>query len=83
MAEQVLPQWPELMSVDTLARYTDISKRTIQSLIASGEIPTVRIGGRRLVRVRRRDFDTWVDTQRLVGTAGVNAILDEIRAGRH
>ena len=55
--------WPVLMSVEIVARYTDISVRTIWRLVSSSKFPKpipVNAGGR-LSRWRRADIDTWTE----------------------
>jgi len=40
-----------LIGVDHLAQKLDLSRRTIHRILARGELPSLRIGGRRLVRI--------------------------------
>jgi excisionase family DNA binding protein len=38
-----------------------VSVATVDRAIASGDLPAIRVGpGRRLVRIRRADFDRWL-----------------------
>lgn len=41
----------ELLSVADAAKRLNVSRRTIQRMIRSGEIPSVRVGGTRRVRL--------------------------------
>ncbi len=53
----------DFMTTDDVLGYLRINARTVYRLIKNGEIPAVRIG--RQWRVRRRDLDSWLDSQRL------------------
>jgi excisionase family DNA binding protein len=52
-----------LTTHDVLA-YLNVTPRTIYRLIATGELPAMRIG--RQWRFRRTDLDEWLDRQRTV-----------------
>jgi excisionase family DNA binding protein len=48
-----------LLSVEKAAQYLDIGTETLRQIVDRGEIPHVRVG--RLVKVDRRDLDSWID----------------------
>jgi excisionase family DNA binding protein len=48
-------RWPELMSIETAAKYLDRSEHSIRCLIESKTLPACRIDRR--VQVRRIDLD--------------------------
>lgn len=45
-----------LMDVESVAAELNASRRFVEKLIADGSLPAIRVG-RRMVRVRRSDFD--------------------------
>jgi excisionase family DNA binding protein len=49
---------PLLLSADRTARMLGISPRTVWTLCAAGEIPSVRLGKRRLFRIST--IDAWL-----------------------
>jgi excisionase family DNA binding protein len=51
----------EFMRVRAICEDLDISRSKGYELVASGEIPSVRIAG--CLRVRRRDYRAWRDRQ--------------------
>lgn len=50
-----------MMSVDQAAGLAGLSRRTMDTLIHSGEVPSAKIGRRRLVP--RKAFLAWLDRQ--------------------
>jgi excisionase family DNA binding protein len=48
---------PDLVPIAAAAAEADVSSRTIESKIASGELESVKVAGRRLVR--RRALEAW------------------------
>jgi len=52
---------PTVLRVEEAARLLAISRSKTYGLIATGELPSVRIGGS--VRVPRRALETWIDDQ--------------------
>ncbi len=73
--------WPAFMSVETAARYTDLSPSMIRKLLHQG-LPSIRIG--RAVRIRMQDLDAWLTRQGAApaDTASVDSLIAEIRASR-
>lgn len=49
-------------SMKELARYLNISERTVHQLIASGELPTYKVGGSR--RIDPVDVDRYLASHR-------------------
>jgi hypothetical protein len=48
-------RWPELMSIETAAKYMDRSENSIRCLVESRVVPSCRIDRR--VQIRRIDLD--------------------------
>ena len=47
--------------VESAARYVDVSRSKMYELLASGEVPSFRVG--RAVRVRKEALDQWIQGQ--------------------
>ena len=52
----------EWISVAQMQKILGISRTKAYELIASGEVPAVKIG--RVLRVNRRQLDAWLERQR-------------------
>ncbi len=52
---------PLLLRAEDVGRLTNLGRSTIFALLASGELPAVRVG--RAVRIRRRDLEAWIDAR--------------------
>lgn len=50
---------PILVGIPRASRLTDLSEATIERLVASGHIPTVRVGARVLIRLT--DLERWAE----------------------
>jgi excisionase family DNA binding protein len=50
----------EILTIPEVARYLKLSKSKVYGLVATGEIPHIRIG--RNVRIREADLDKWIET---------------------
>ena len=57
------PASKEWLSLAEVQRIIGIGKTKTYGLVASGEIPAVKIG--RVLRVNRRELDEWLETQRV------------------
>jgi excisionase family DNA binding protein len=55
------------LTTEEVLEYLQVNLRTVYRLIKAGKIPAVRVG--RQWRFRKRDIDTWLDTQRPRGGA--------------
>jgi excisionase family DNA binding protein len=55
----------EILTVDEVATYLKVGKRTVYRLAASGIIPAFKLGG--TWRFRRTDLDAWITLR--TGTA--------------
>jgi excisionase family DNA binding protein len=53
---------PELISLNELQEILGIGRTKAYGLVASGELPTVRIG--RIIRVDMRDLTDWLERQK-------------------
>ncbi len=49
---------PLLLRVNEVARLLGVSRSTAYAIVATGELPSVRLG--RAVRVRRTDLEAWL-----------------------
>src|SRR4051794_17246091 len=56
--------WPEWMSVDTAARYLDVSPERLRKLTARRQIPQHQEGHGCRVFFHRPDLDAWMHDQR-------------------
>jgi excisionase family DNA binding protein len=52
----------DLLTIDEVLGYLNVTSRTIYRLIRIGELPAVRIGRR--WRIRRTDLDHWLNRKR-------------------
>jgi putative molybdopterin biosynthesis protein len=52
----------ELMTVEQVQELLKVGRTFAYSLVRSGELPSYRIG--RLLRIRRRDVEHWLENQR-------------------
>lgn len=64
IAEKLRPaassqRWPELMSIETAAKYLDRSENSIRCLVESKMLPSCRIDRR--VQIRRVDLDRLME----------------------
>jgi excisionase family DNA binding protein len=55
---------PTLLSIEEVARRLRVSRRTVERLIASGQVRTVAIGRRRLIEAK--EVDAYVAANRQV-----------------
>ncbi|MGG7574058.1 helix-turn-helix domain-containing protein [Streptomyces sirii] len=51
-----------LLSFETIAERMEVTKRTVLDNYRSWDIPVVRISDR-ILRVRERDFEAWIDAR--------------------
>lgn len=68
---QVVPltsqEKPEsLLTAEDLINMLRLSRAVVYQMLASGEIPSLRIHGR-LYRIRRSDLDAWLEKRRQGG----------------
>ncbi len=71
----------EYLTVTQLSEYSGISKRTLWDFLKNpiNPIPHFRVGAAgRIVRVKRSDFDQWMETQRADQKTDVDQIVDGI-----
>jgi hypothetical protein len=71
----------EYMSVADLEVYSSISQRTLWDLIKSpvNPIPHFRVGtAGRIVRVKRSEFDRWIEGYRVSDDADIDNLVKEI-----
>jgi excisionase family DNA binding protein len=74
------PEEREYLSIAAAAQYLDCSKGLIRKLLAAPDpIPSVTLG--RVRRIPRVALEAWV-TRRMVGPAGVDDVLAELRGRR-
>lgn len=51
--------WPEVMDLETAARYIDRSYDVLRAMVRTREIPAVVHGSRKFIR--RGDLDAWAE----------------------
>jgi prophage regulatory protein len=64
VGSQVRPQWISLAEVQ---RVLGLGRTKTYELVATGEIPAVKIG--RVLRVNREELDRWLETKRVIDPA--------------
>lgn len=57
-SETMKTEQAEIFTLDELAAYLKVSKRTLYRLAAQAEIPAFKVGG--AWRFRRNDIDRWI-----------------------
>jgi excisionase family DNA binding protein len=77
-----LPTDEVFLTTEEVLEYLQVNLRTVYRLIKAGKIPAVRVG--RQWRFRKRDIDSWLDTQRTQsgGSSTVTATAAPTRQGR-
>ena len=71
----------EYFNVAELSAYSGISERTLWELLKDpvNHIPHFRVGSAgRIVRVKKSEFDRWMQTQRAKNTNDIDRIVDEV-----
>ena len=71
----------EYLKIPELAEYSGISERTLWDLLKNptNSIPHFRVGSAgRIVRVKRSDFDTWMENQRQGHDIKIESIIKEL-----
>ena len=63
-----------------MLEYLQVNLRTVYRLIKAGKIPAVRVG--RQWRFRKRDIDSWLDTQRTAAQPSVARSSPRSRTGQ-
>jgi excisionase family DNA binding protein len=56
--ETVMNRDDEILTLDEIAAYLKIAKRTVYRLVQKGEIPAFKLGG--TWRFRRSELDRWI-----------------------
>ena len=70
------------LTTEEVLEYLQVNLRTVYRLIKAGKIPAVRVG--RQWRFRKRDIDTWLDSQRTQQpAAGAVAVIPAASSSRH
>lgn len=52
---------PRFLTLDDVATYLSVSVPQVYSLVRSGELPAIKIGGRGVWRVDRKQLEDYVD----------------------
>jgi len=71
----------EYFSILELSKYSGISQRTLWDLLKdpANPIPHFRVGSAgRIVRVKRSEFNQWMQTQRSRNIDWIDQVVDEI-----
>ncbi len=55
------PIEPRYLTLDAVAAYLSVSVPQVYSLVRSGELPAIKIGGRGVWRVDRNKLDDYLD----------------------
>jgi excisionase family DNA binding protein len=68
------------LTTEEVLEYLQVNLRTVYRLIKAGKIPAVRVG--RQWRFRKRDIDSWLDSQRPRGESPAAATSTPVRNAR-
>ena len=68
-----LPTDESFLTTEEVLEYLNINLRTVYRLIKAGSLPAVRVG--RQWRFRKRDLDTWLESQRHAEVKGTAAAV--------
>jgi len=52
---------PRLFTLEQTARYLNVSRPQVYSLVRSGELPAIKLGGRGVWRVDRHQLDVYIE----------------------
>lgn len=52
---------PRFYTLEQTARYLNVSKPQVYALVRSGELPAIKLGGRGVWRVDRRQLDVYIE----------------------
>ena len=52
---------PRLLTLEDVATYLDVSVAQVYALVRSGQLPAVKIGGRGIWRVDRKQLDEYIE----------------------
>lgn len=58
IADQTVAVFPPVMTVDQVAAYLQVSKRTVYNMAAAGELPAAKVGDQ--WRFYRPEVDRWL-----------------------
>jgi len=58
IADQTVAVFPPVMTVDQVANYLQVSKRTVYNMAAAGELPAAKVGDQ--WRFYRPEVDRWL-----------------------
>lgn len=61
MSEEAGAIEPRFMTLDQVAEYLSISNPQAYSLVRSGDLPAMKIGGRGVWRVDRRQLEAYIE----------------------
>lgn len=62
----------EFYRISEVAQILGIGKSLAYQLVASGEIPSVRLAGRRSVRIHRKALEDWIAKQVSMAAQGLS-----------
>lgn len=71
----------EYFKIKELSIYSGISERTLRNLLNAhiDPIPHIRIGPTgRILRVKKTDFDNWMNAQKTSKTNSIDELLNDI-----
>src|SRR5688572_15911137 len=68
------------LTTEEVLEYLQVNLRTVYRLIKAGKIPAVRVG--RQWRFRKRDIDSWLDSQRSRSANGSSGAASQQRQSR-
>lgn len=60
---------PRLLTVAEAARFLGCSEANVYGLIAAGDLPSVRVGRRKGIRLDRQDLEAFIESRKQQRTA--------------
>jgi excisionase family DNA binding protein len=64
------------MDLKQASVYSTLSVPTLRNHIASGNLPSFKVGGKRIIRIS--EFDQWIEHHRVKHKADINGVVDDI-----
>ena len=71
----------EYLKIAEVSEYSSISQRTLHTLLKDhvNPIPHYRVGvAGRIIRIKKSDFDAWMDTQRATQGDEIDELIEGI-----
>lgn len=74
----VMREFPEVMNLNQLAAYLQLSPQTLYRKVECGEVPGAKIG--RQWRFKKTVIDEWLEQTALLSPSGLDLLMRETKA---